>query len=553
MKVQVQKNPNIGCPEFNDELGRVTVLLGANGAGKSKLISQMSRALAPHFPVKNIVRFKPVSNVGQVMLGPFPLEEKTNQQYNQQKQKSSQNLETFGEVQQGTAIQLLHSRDGTAQRLVVEALRAYHNGDNSPVPTVPKSEIDRVIDIFNDIYDVKLERHSQSGKILCRSPHSPNPYELNLMSSGESWGMRVIPELVARRNDKIIVIVDEPESYLNEQMVSRFWSTIEAKYPDWCFLYATHNPSFAARDSVDKVYLLRSPANSPLPLNDLTDIPLDERQKLFGVAPLLLSTPRTVFVEGKDKSFDRAFYKVIISNKEIDIQPLNSCNDVIKAATHTGYWKYLPFDDINVRGVIDRDYRTDQQLADLKTQSENKLLSLKRHDAEAYIAEPELMARIAAQVSGEQKDSKFYNNILIEYCNVHLIGTIRLLTNNYFTFDKNTLSLGKADAAGKSPDDFVDLYVDKGVKVVEQIEALANPHTIRNKIHEIKNTLEKAINAEDTETLLTYFNGKAVLNEMLPHCGLKNKQQAAAIIGDNSLVDEFPHLAELRQQLDHLF
>ena len=44
------------------------------------------------------------------------------------------------------------------------------------------------------------------------------------MSSGESWALSVIPELIARRGEDITVIVDEPESYLNEQLVSQFWS-----------------------------------------------------------------------------------------------------------------------------------------------------------------------------------------------------------------------------------------------------------------------------------------------------------------------------------------
>ena len=280
----------------------------------------------------------------------------------------------------------------------------------------------------------------------------------------------------------------------------------------------------------------------------MADIPIEDKKKLYGIAPLLVSSGKTVFVEGKDKSFDRQFYKALIDREGVDVQPLEACTDVIKAATHTGYWKHLPLGEIVVFGVIDKDYRTDKENADHVAKASGKLLSLKRHDVEAYMVEPALMARIATIVSGPVTDEAFYRNIVIEYARENMIDTVRSLTNHAFKLGHN-LTLGKPDITGSDLNDLSNSYKSKRDEIIIEINSQSADDKIEAFVLQTGTRLQAAIDDQNIEQLLTYFKGKAILNRMLPHIGVGSKNQLAAIILDNNLVDKFSHLQELRSQI----
>lgn len=371
------------------------------------------------------------------------------------------------------------------------------------------------------------------------------------MSSGESWALSVIPELIARRGEDITVIVDEPESYLNEQLVSQFWSKIENDNPTWKFVYATHNPSFAARENVDDIYLLKSSSEEPVLLDVLDNMPEEQRQLLFGIAPKLLASKKTLFVEGRDQSFDRAFYDVVTAT-DVAIQPLKGCNDVIKAATHTSYWKYLPLGEITVRGVVDRDYRSVSENTSLVSSAAGALHCLGRHDAEAYLAEPKLIACIATHISGPEQDLKTYENSILEYAANNLFNTLRAFANNVFSF-RRTISTSKSELASLDVDEIVESYIAKRDQLLAHVSTKASDDEDRNQIVAIKHRLESAISERNFEAILTDFNGKAIFSLMMPLAGLSSRDQAVRVIADKELVEQFPHLLGLRGDLANLF
>lgn len=553
MQIEITGKPKIGCPPFKGDLDRITVLLGANGAGKSKLISAIAVSVANRIGEHNVLRFTPNIGPTNVQLGaPKPVRD-TLTEYENQKKQSIRNPVNAGETNLNTTLQLLASRDAEMKDELWEEVRKFQSGESETIKSLKKTHIEKTIETFNDIFEIDISFDSKTSEILCKAEHNPDSYKFGSASTGETWGLRIIPELVLREDDEVVVIVDEPESRLNEQLVSRFWSNIESRNPKWRFIYATHNPSFAARPNVDQVFLLKSPKNEPVLISDLNEIPGDERRKLFGVAPLLVTSHKTLFVEGVDNSFDKLIYKALLDDEGVDVQTINSCNDVVKATTHTGYWKYLPFDNVFVRGVIDRDYRTDAENDSLVAKAPGNLYCLKRHDIEAYLADPVLLSKIAQFISGPEKDESFYQAKIVDYAKDHFSNTLRSLSNQAFRLS-HQLSVSKSDKDGASLDgisaaELAALYKSQRNNLLNQLNLVVSDTEIENTVTYVSDTLNSIIDTQDVESILKYYKGKPILQQLLRASGVQDKEHAVRVARNEGLFALTPKLAELRKDL----
>ena len=166
-----------------------------------------------------------------------------------------------------------------------------------------------------------------AGKIEVESTdNATETYNGNLMSDGERAIFYFIAEVLVSK-DNSLIIIDEPENHLHNSILERLWNEIEAERQDCVYLYITHNLDFARSRNNTQIVWVKNMNNNQkwdyklLDSNEFSDDLLLE---------ILGSRDGVLFVEGTaDKSIDRKLYSRLFP--QYNIMPLEGCTSVIQA------------------------------------------------------------------------------------------------------------------------------------------------------------------------------------------------------------------------------
>ncbi|MHC5823374.1 MAG: DUF4435 domain-containing protein, partial [Nostoc sp.] len=217
------------------------------------------------------------------------------------------------------------------------------------------------LDIIKRIWEFLLP-HRQliigAGKIEAHLKDGGTLYHASEMSDGERVIFYLIGQCLAAKENGILVI-DEPELHLHRALQSRLWDAVEAERPDCLFVYLTHNLDFAVtRVSATKIWLKSYNSNQwewhLIPENE--DIP--ERLLL----EILGSRKPILFVEGDINSLEYFLFSHLFKN--FTVTPCGGYEQVIHSTC--SFLKLKSLHNIECKGIIDRDFRTDEQVQYLK-------------------------------------------------------------------------------------------------------------------------------------------------------------------------------------------
>lgn len=145
-----------------------------------------------------------------------------------------------------------------------------------------------------------------AGKIEVESIEGiSETYNGNLMSDGERAIFHFIAEVVSAEENSLIII-DEPENHLHNSILERLWNEIESVRQDCVYLYITHNLDFARTRNNTQIVWIKNMIDKQkwdyalLDSNEFSDDLLLE---------ILGNRQGVLFVEGtQDKSIDRKLY-----------------------------------------------------------------------------------------------------------------------------------------------------------------------------------------------------------------------------------------------------
>lgn len=226
---------------------------------------------------------------------------------------------------------------------------------------VPDTVIDKLIRIWNNIFPQR-EIDFTDAKVTTKLKNAVGDiisYKGKEMSDGERVALYLIAQCLCIPENKTIII-DEPEIHLHRSIMNKLWTEIEKERKDCFFIYITHDTQFAANHkNADKVWVKeydgenwkieKIEQNNGLPEQLLLDI-MGNRKKVL-------------FVEGTAESYDTQLYSVIY--KDYYVIPCGGCSSVInftKAMKDNAQLHHL-----ECYGLIDRDYRTEEEIKSLKT------------------------------------------------------------------------------------------------------------------------------------------------------------------------------------------
>jgi len=224
----------------------------------------------------------------------------------------------------------------------------------------PTTKLDLVKRLWESIFPHR-KLDIGGGEINTHPPESPgSAYNAQEMSDGERVALYLIGECLAAPEDGTVVI-DEPEIHLHRSIQSDLWDAIEQKRSDCQFVYFTHDLNFASSREATRIWLKEYDGSD-------WDWRVIEEQEGIPEEVLLsiLGSRRPVlFVEGDRGSPDYRIYDRIYP--EYTVMPCGGCGEVISATK--AFEDLRGLHDLDCYGLIDRDYRTDEEIESLEAKS----------------------------------------------------------------------------------------------------------------------------------------------------------------------------------------
>ena len=219
------------------------------------------------------------------------------------------------------------------------------------------------LDVIKRIWEATLPHRELiigGGKIETTvRDSSTQKYNAAEMSDGERVIFYLIGQCLCAPRDGVIII-DEPELHLHRSIQAKLWDEIEAERPDCLFIYLTHDLDFAAsRTDANKIWL---ESYDGAQWNWL-EVPESDEISEELLLNLLGSRKPILFVEGDKSSLDHFVYCHLYP--EETVIPCGGCSHVIQATLSFTALRHLHRN--TCRGLIDRDYRSDNEIEHLKT------------------------------------------------------------------------------------------------------------------------------------------------------------------------------------------
>lgn len=355
------------------ELGKPVVLLGANGAGKTRFgvkVEELNDGRfntwggSKEFLVHRISAQKSLSISERIVISDNE-SSKCELYYGSANPEAAKENNRHGRA---PATHLLNDYDKALSLLFSEANKELHEanarekqalkeGKERPAPAV--TVVDRAADIWNELLPHRKIDLSGNGVHV---EYNEVNYHGKEMSDGERVMLYMICQALVLR-PKSLMIVDEPELHIHKAIVDKLWTRLESERPDCVFMYITHDLNFALSRINAKTLWVKSYNGTTwefelIDANDYNDLPSELLYEIIG------TRQKVLFVEGDRNSYDHQLYQEIYKDKGYHVIPCGGCTEVVrlvKAKT-----KYEQLGSIEVVGLIDRDFRTEHEIESLK-------------------------------------------------------------------------------------------------------------------------------------------------------------------------------------------
>ena len=360
MKIKI---PNIDDKESFIEDRQSIVLLGANGAGKTR----MSVWIDENNPELNIHRISAQKSLNMPeYVSPTELKKAednflygtTNDDRDWLKRYGKKNNRWGNEPE----IHMLNDYQSLMEFLMTENFeksieyREKHKDGN------PEFDNETKLEKIKKIWE-KVITHRKlkicAGKIEVESiGENTEKYNGNLMSDGERAIFHYIGEVVSAK-DNSLIIIDEPENHLHNSILEKLWNEIEAERQDCVYLYITHNLYFArSRNNAQIIWIKNMLDKQKWDFELLNSDEFSDDLLL----EILGNRQGVLFIEGTpDKSIDRKLYSRLFP--KYSIMPLEGCASVIQATKSYNKLPMLHYKTI--KGIVDRDRRTEGEINSL--------------------------------------------------------------------------------------------------------------------------------------------------------------------------------------------
>lgn len=386
-----------------------TVVVGANGCGKTTLANTLQKSLNVKdgivIPAQKLLIIPTFSST--------PNYAATAERYNQYQREILDDKQTFNVSKEDDFPYSAARQYGSEFKNVLATLYsermskrnrfcdAIERGER-PTKQELQSVLDRVINIWNFLIEHRSLQCDDSNNLILTGEGIEGNYPAFQMSDGE----RIILYLVGRvllAPERALIVIDEPEMYLHKTIVGKLWNKLEMERQDCVFLYLTHDLQFAASRNGRKAWIrsFEYPSKWTIDNIDENEIPEELLLKLLG------SRKKILFCEGKRNSLDSKIFELLFEN--YTITPVETCKDVMN---FTRAFNKIPNTVAKAYGIIDRDFRSEDQLEKLQQQN---VFSYDVAEIENLFLLPDIIAGFAKYKQEQCDIEEIKTRILIKF------------------------------------------------------------------------------------------------------------------------------------------
>ena len=346
-----------------------------------------------------------------------------------------------------------------------------------------KPEIKFDIDTKNTV--VKVEKN---GSI----------YSINGLSDGERCILFYIGNVLLAPENSYIV-VDEPETFLNAAVYNELWDLLISERPDCQFIFASHNMDFV-QSRTNATYIWCKKFEAPY---DFDYEQLEESQEFqefpFTLLAEVSGTRKPIlFCEGTKTSIDYQIYSKLFS-EFCFVKPVQGHKQVIQ---YTKAYNNLQLLYGNTAyGIIDNDWMNESSIQE---QKEQNIFVLPFNEVEMMLVDEAVVKSCLHFDDDKEKQQKFENfqQSIIESCKEKKDKIISL-------------------ALKKRVDEFLEgncIQNNKPTKedVEEFLKNLVNEFDASSTVDNITFIVEESLNSSDFSAILKICNLK---NEIINHRG----------------------------------
>jgi ABC-type lipoprotein export system ATPase subunit len=343
--------------------GTAVFVVGANGSGKSALITQLSKSTGALKVTRIAAHRQSWLNSSSVDLTLKTRKQLQTNIESRDQRDESRWKDDYAEPRTQVALFDLANAQNRLSREVLELLKADAVEEATTTAKLP-SPLESMNDILA-VSSLSVRLSIEGDGDILASHDGETSFSITQLSDGERNAVMLAAQVLTAEPDTLFLI-DEPERHLHRAITEPMLSALFEKRKDCCFVIATHEPELPYSNPDAKVVIVRDCSwNGAVAsgwdidiLDPGIDIPDDIRRALLG------ARRRILFVEGETQSLDFPLVAALFPN--LSVVPRGSCRDVERSVV--GLTGSAELHWLSPLGLIDRDDRTDDEIAALEAQ-----------------------------------------------------------------------------------------------------------------------------------------------------------------------------------------
>lgn len=388
--------------EIEFEYGKPVVVIGANGAGKTRFSVKIEEMNDPAFSSSHQFEKSHIHRLSAqkslTISTSIPIYDYDSSKRNLFFGGSEEYVYKNGSrFQHQPVTSMLNDYQHALSLLFAEAQKELQNEHNTAKRCIEEGKSipapsETVVDKAKRIWDTLLPHRTidLSGNGV-HVNYNAEKYHGKEMSDGERVMLYMICQALVVKPHTLFII-DEPELHIHKAVMKELWTLLENERPDCVFMYLTHDIDFAvSRNNAQFLWIKSYNGHSWeyefLDMDGYPDLPCDLLLEVLG------TRQKIVFVEGTKDSYDYKLFHEVFRDQGYHVIPCGGCQDVIRLVkAKKTYEKLQP---IEVYGIIDRDFRVDREISALE---KDGIYSLRVAEVENLFVVPEVLTIMEKQL-----------------------------------------------------------------------------------------------------------------------------------------------------------
>ena len=383
------------------EPGEMLFVLGANGVGKSSLMSRFTQQNRGHVRKVSAHRQTWMNTDTPNMTPASKMQVEKNIRSDDLNQESRYRDQFAAQRASMTIYELIDAENVRARAIAT----AYDTGDMEAAADAAR--VEAPIAIINELLrqsNIPITISIEANERVMASKDGGPKYSAAELSDGERSAL-LIAGNVLTASPRTLLVIDEPERHLHRSIISPLLSQLCERRSDCGFVISTHDHDLPLEVPAARTLLLRScnfegQTVQSWEADELpADTPIDDVLK----SDLLGSRRKIIFVEGTERSLDKPLYSLIFPM--ISIVPKGNCRAVEQAVA--GSRAGEDFHWLRAFGIADGDgFDADQ----VELKRARGVYALPYYSVEAIYYHPRIVEAIAtrqADVTGDDAAALF--------------------------------------------------------------------------------------------------------------------------------------------------